>query len=97
MEWMTLSGGVPCHALFTLGTYFNGKYYVDENCLSEYNLVAIVEMKRDFSNSFIPRISSDSLEDMCEKLNYEDPTSRPVRRALAFTDVVNRDLSLIHI
>lgn len=35
MNWITLSGDVPCLALIPFGTLHNGKYYIDDACVSK--------------------------------------------------------------
>lgn len=37
MEWLTLSGGVPCLSLISLGTSYQDQYYISDDCLSEYH------------------------------------------------------------
>lgn len=36
MEWVTLSGGVPCLSLISLGTLYKNKYYISDECLCKY-------------------------------------------------------------
>lgn len=35
MEWMTLSGGIPCLSLLPLGTFHQNKYYINDDSLCE--------------------------------------------------------------
>ncbi|XP_057372867.1 protein timeless-like [Daphnia carinata] len=67
MDWLTLSGGIPCLSLIPLGTFHNNKYYISDECLLH-------------------------LEEIIAKLNSEDQTTRPLRRALGFMDILNKDL-----
>jgi len=36
MEWLSLSGGVPCLSLVCLGTSYQDKYYISHDCLCKY-------------------------------------------------------------
>ena len=36
MEWLSLSGGVPCLSLVCLGTSYRDKYYISHDCLCKY-------------------------------------------------------------
>ena len=41
MEWVSLSGGVPCMSLISLGTSYRDKYYMNHDCLCKYTSYSV--------------------------------------------------------
>jgi len=48
MEWMTLSGGIPCLSLIALGTAYKGNYYISKDCLCEYTNSKFIKKSNGF-------------------------------------------------